>query len=141
MWDILAGVLLKLPDLLSKLADRTKVRISVKRLEYNLIRNDPDSEVVFISPYPSRYYAEVGFSHRGKATTIRNLTLIIDGRLRLKAAGFSPLRLEHGDYCEKVIVFPVEESLAVRKGTFEIQTLDPFGKVYNKCKGRFPVDQ
>lgn len=140
MWNILASVLLKLPDLLFRLADRTKIRISLKRLEYDLIRNEPDSEVVFISPYPSRYYAEVGFSHRGKATTIRNLTLVIDRKLRLEAAGFSPLKLEHGDYHELIVIFPVEESATVGEGNFEIQALDPFGKVY-KCKGRFPVGQ
>lgn len=115
------------------------VRIRVKRLQYDLIRNDPDSEVVFISPYPSRYYAEVEFSHRGKSTTIRNLTLIIDRRLKLEAAGFSPLKLEHGDYHEKILSFPVEENLAVEEGTFEIQAVDAFDKVY-RCKGSFPID-
>lgn len=136
MFDTVVNVFL---NVYSRWVDRPVVRIRVKRLQYDLIRNDPDSEVVFISPYPSRYYAEVEFSHRGKSTTIRNLTLIIDRRLKLEAAGFSPLKLEHGDYYEKILSFPVEENLAVEEGTFEIQAVDAFDKVY-RCKGSFPID-
>ena len=136
MLDTVVNIFL---SMYSRWADRSVVRIRVKRLEYDLIRNDPDSELVFISPYPSRYYAEVEFSHRGKTTTIRNLTLTIDDRLSLKAAGFNPLKLEHGDYHEKILSFPVEENLAVKEGTFEIQAADAFDKVY-RCKGRFPIN-
>lgn len=138
MWEIVAGIVLKIPDLFLRWADRTTVRLSVKRLEYDLIRNDPDSAVVLISPYPSRYYAEVGFSHRGKPTTIKNLALVIDQTLNLEAADFSPLKLDHGDYYQKVITFPVQENSAVNEGTFEIRAIDTFDKVYRR-KGRFPI--
>ena len=115
------------------------VRIKVKRLKYDLVRNDPDSILVRITPSPSRYYAEVEFSHHGKATTIKSLTLVVDGKLSLEAEGFGKLRLEHGDYCEKVIIFPVKESLAVSEGTFEVKAVATFDKVVCRYKGRFPI--
>ncbi len=135
MWAALVNIFL---NLFTRWADRPVVRISVKRLKYDLIRNDPDSEVVLISPWPSRYYAKVGFSHHGKATTIKSLTLITDRRLRLEVAGFSPLKLEQGDYYEKVVVFPVEEKVVITEGAFEIQAIDAFDKVH-RCRGCFPI--
>ncbi len=90
MWDTVANVFL---NIYSRWADRPVVSVKVKRLEYDLIRNEPDSAVVIITPCPSRYYAEVEFSHRGKATTIKDLTLIIDNNLKMEATGFSPLKL------------------------------------------------
>ncbi len=137
MWDTVANVFL---NIYSKWADRPVVSVKVKRLEYDLIRNDPDSSLVFISPYPSRYYAEVEFSHRGKATTIKDITLIIDNNLKIEASGFSPLKLEHGDYNKKTLSFPVKEDLAVKEGTFEIRAIDAFDKVFHRCRGRFPVN-
>ena len=135
MLDTVANVLL---NMYSRWADRPTVKINVKHLEYDLVHNEPDSLLVVISPYPSRYYAEVEFSHRGKATTIKDLTLIIDNNLKMEATGFSPLKLEYGDYHEKTLRFPVKENLAIKEGTFEIQAVDGFNKVY-KCSGRFPI--
>jgi len=103
-----------------------------------MIRNDPYDIVVFINPYPSRYYAEVEFSHRGKAITIKELKLIIDNNLKLDAPEFSPLKLEHGDYHETIMIFPVQENQAIKEGTFEIRAVDGFNKVY-QCKGQFPT--
>lgn len=136
MQDMLLGIA---QNLLSRLADKTVVRLSVRELEYDFIRNDPGDILVVITPNPSRYYARVGFSHRGKPTTIRDLTLSIDGRLNLKAEGFNGLRLEHGDYREETLVFPVEKSNAVDSGWYEIKAIATFDKVIARCKGRFPV--
>jgi len=135
MLDTVANVLL---NIFSRWADRPVVRINVKHLEYDLVRNDPDSVLVVISPYPSRYYAEVEFSHRGKTTTIKQLKLIINSELNIEATGFSPIKLEHGDYRKEPLSFPIEENLAIREGTFQIQAFDPFDKVY-RCRGLFPV--
>ncbi|MDD5288189.1 MAG: hypothetical protein PHY28_03655 [Dehalococcoidales bacterium] len=133
MWDTVANVFL---NIYSRWADRPVVSVDVKRLQYDLIRNEPDSVLVVITPYPSRYYAEIGFSHRGKATTIKNVMLIIDSKI--EATGFTPLKLEHGDYHEETLSFPVSENSAVKEGTFEIQAIDGFNKVY-KCRGHFPI--
>lgn len=135
MWDTIANIFL---NIYSKWADRPVTKINVKHLEYDLVRNDPDSVLVIISPYPSRYHAEVEFSHRGKSTTIKQLKLIINNELSLEAAGFNPVKLEHGDYHKGTLSFPVEENHAIMQGTFEIQAFDPFGKIY-RCKGLFPV--
>jgi hypothetical protein len=134
MWDTVANVLL---SIFSRWADRPVVRINVKHLEYDLVRNDPDSILVVITPYPSRYYARVEFSHRGKATTVKQLRLIINNELNIEAAGFNPIKLEHGDYHEAPVSFPVEENHAIKQGIFEIQAFDGFDKLY-KCKGVFP---
>lgn len=134
MWDTIANVFL---NIYSRWSDRPVVSVIVKRLKYELVINDPDSAVVFITPYPSRYYAEIEFSHRGKATTIKELKLIIDNKLKIEATGFIPLKLEHGDYHEKVLTFPVTEEFVVKEGAFEIQAVDGFNKVF-KCRGRFP---
>ena len=75
MWDTIANIFL---NIYSKWADRPVTKINVKHLEYDLVRNDPDTVLVIISPYPSRYHAEVEFSHRGKSTTIKPLKLIIN---------------------------------------------------------------
>lgn len=115
------------------------VRIKVKRLEYELVRNDPNSILVRITPSPSRYYAEVEFSHHGKATTIKSLSLVVDGKLSLEAEGFGTLKLEHGDYYKKSVVFPVEEKAAITEGDFEIRAIDAFDKVIHRCRGRFPI--
>jgi len=140
MWEILASVALKLPDLILGLTGRTKVKIRVTHLKYQQIRNDPDSPIVIISPYsPSQYYAKLGFSHRGKPTTVRDLMLTIDRGHRLRAAGFKPLKLQHGDYHEVVVIFPIEENLAVTQGDFEIQAVDTFDNVH-RCEGCFPVN-
>ncbi|MBC8273971.1 MAG: hypothetical protein H8E40_03250 [Chloroflexi bacterium] len=136
MWDTIANIFL---NIYSRWADRPVVRVRVKRLEYNLIRNDASSVLVVITPYASRYYAEVAFAHRGKATTIKGLTLIIDNDLKLEATGFSPLKLEHGDYHKTAVVFPVEEQVVIRKGDFEIQATDAFDKVVDRLRGHFPI--
>ena len=135
MLDTVVNVLL---NIFSRWADRPVARIKVKRLKYNLVRNDPDSILVIISPSPSRYYAEVEFSHHGKATTIKSLTLVVDGKLSMEAEGFGSLKLEHGDYCKKSVVFPVEEKTAIKEGDFEIRAIDAFNNVF-RYKGRFPI--
>jgi len=134
MLDTLANVLL---NIFSRWVDRPVVRINVKHLEYDLVRDDPHSIIAVITPYPSRYYAKVEFSHRGKPTTIKKLMLTINDELSLDVAGFSPIKLEHGDYHEAPVCFPVEEKHAIMQGTFEIQAFDGFDKSY-KCKGVFP---
>lgn len=135
MLDTIANVLL---NIFSRWADRPVVSINVKHLEYDLLRDDPDSVLVIISPYPSRYHAEVEFSHRGKSTTVKQLKLVINNELNIEAVGFSPVKLEHGDYRRETLSFPIEENLAITEGTFQIQAFDSFGKVY-RCKGIFPV--
>jgi len=137
MWDTAANIFW---NIYSNWANRSRVRISVKRLSYDLIRNDASSILVVITPNPSRYYSEIEFAHRGKATTIKGLKLIINNSLELEAAGFSPLKLEHGDYHERAVTFPVEEKLAVEQGDFEMQAIDAVcDKVVHRCRGHFPV--
>lgn len=136
MLDTIASVLL---NIFCRWADRPVVRVKVERLEYDLSRNDPDSGFVFITPYPSQYHAEIAFSHRGKAATIKGVTLIVNNDIKLLATGFNPLKLQHGDYHKETVSFPVEENSAVKEGTFEILAVDAFDKVVHRCRGRFPI--
>lgn len=136
MWGILVSVFLKLFDLFPILANRIRVRITVKYLRYQIQRSD--SEVVIISPYsPSHYLAKLAFAHEGRPTTITELALLID-QTRLPSEHFKPLQLDK-DYHEISAVFPVEESEAITEGTFEIRAQDAFGKLY-RCRGHFPID-
>jgi len=136
MWDTVANIFW---NIYCRWADRPIVSIKVKRLNYDLIRNDASNVLVVITPNPSRYYSVIEFAHHGKATTIKGLRLIINNAFALEATGFSPLKLDYGDYREVVIVFPVEEKVAIKQGNFEIQAIDAFGKVVDRCKGHFPV--
>lgn len=136
MWDTVANIFW---NIYSRWADRPVVRIKVKRLSYDLIRNNAGSIVVVITRHHSRYYSDIEFAHRGKATTIKGMKLIIDSSLQLEATGFSPLKLEHGDYRKMVVVFPIDENLAIKQGNFEIQVIDAFDKVVHQCKGHFPI--
>jgi len=135
MLDTVANIVL---NVYSRWTDRSVVKVNVKHLEYDLVRNDPNSVLVVISSYPSSYYTEVELSHRGKTTTIKQLMLIINNELRMNTANFTPIKLEHGDYHKETVIFPVEENLAIREGTFEMQAFDSFNKIY-RCKGLFPV--
>ena len=135
MLDTVANIVL---NVYSRWADRPVVKINVKHLKYDLVRNDPDSVLVVVSPYPSRYHAEIEFSHRGKPTTVKHLKLITNNELSLKAAGFNLVKLEHGDYRKETLSFPIEENHTIMQGTFEIQAFDGFGKLY-RCKGLFPM--
>jgi hypothetical protein len=135
MWDTIINLVL---NIYGKWADRSVTRITVKQLEFDLIRNDPNSIMVVITAYPSRYYAKLGLSHRGKPTTIKEIFLIINDELKIKAADYNPIKLDHGDYHEVPVIFPVEEELAVEKGNFEIRALDTFDKLF-KLKGPFPI--
>jgi len=56
----------------------------------------------------------------------------------MEAEGFGTLKLEHGDYCKKSVVFPIEEKAVIEKGYFEIRAIDAFNNV-SRDKGRFPI--
>lgn len=137
MWEMLVTVLVKLPDWFSKLADRTVVRIKMNYFKYELFQNDADSSVVVITAYPSRYHLKLGFANSGNTTTIQELRLIINSQI-LSPSIFEPLKLEHGDYKTTDAIFPVDETQAIDKGTYEIQAIYAFNKVC-KSKGQFPI--
>jgi hypothetical protein len=119
--------------------NRAVVKINVTHLEYNLYHDSPESAFVLITPYPSKYYTKIEFSHKGKTTTIKNLILTINASLKLEAKSFHAFKLESGDCREEVTVFPVEENLAIDKGMFEIKVISTFDKVICKYKGSFPI--
>ena len=110
--------------------------MKVNYLKYELIRND-NSHLVVLTANPSRYRLNIGFSNTGKTTTIEEMKLIINGQI-LSPNAFQPLKLERGDY--KVIdpYFPIDESQALVKGTYEIQATYAVDKVC-KIKGQFPI--
>lgn len=139
MWEIITSISLKLLDLVHKLGERPKIDIEVNEFEFGWVENEPDSILVFISPHPSRYFARLAFSNIGKRlTTIKEIVVLVNGKLKLSPSAFEPIRLEPGEFCEKAVIFPVERSSALTQGTFEINVFDTFGKRF-RYKGRFPL--
>jgi len=123
-----------------KLADRTVARVSIKYLKHELIENDPDRPLAFTSPYPSGYHAGWDSHIVESQLQSKSLTFVIEGRQKMPSGNFKPVRLDHDDYREISVVFPVERSSAFEYGTFKIVAVDSFDKAY-KCKGSFPINQ
>lgn len=122
-----------------KLFTKRRTHLSIKYLKYELIDDDPYSQIVILTLHPSRYYSKLEFGHRGSTTTIKTLKLIINGKYDLITKSFESLTLEDGSYEKANVVFPVDQDEAVEKGTFEIQAFDSFDKKAAKAKGKFPV--
>ena len=139
MWEIVASVFLRLLDLVYKLIQRPRIKVRVKELYYDNVQNEPNSHIAFITPYPSRYYARIEFSNiGGKLTTIKEIILIVDGKLKLPQFESKPFKLEPGGFQEEIAIFPVERDVALKEGLFELQAIDVFETEF-KGKGRFPL--
>jgi len=141
MLETLASLFLnKLPDFFSKLFEKPKIKIGVKEFHYDLLENEPGDSIVVISPYPSMYYTRLTFSNIGRRlTTIIDIRVVINRKMELSASAFEPIRLEPGEFFERVVIFPVKRDEALHLGTFEIKVLDTFGKSF-KYKGQFPLN-
>ena len=139
MWQIIASVFPRLLDLVYKLIQRPRIKVRVKELHYGNVQNEPNSSIVFITPYPSHYYARIEFSNvGGKLTTIKEVILIIDGKLKLPQSESKPFKLEPGGFQKEIAIFPVKSEIALKEGLFEIQAIDVF-ETKSKDKGRFPL--
>jgi len=141
VWEIVASVSVRLLDLVYKLIQKPRIKLRVKELQYDSEQNEPNSSIVSITPYPSCYYARIEFSNiGGKLTTIKEITLIVDGKLKLPQSKSrpKPFKLEPGGFQEEIVIFPVERGVALKEGLFEIQAIDAFETKF-KGKGRFPV--
>ncbi len=124
-------------NIYARWADRSIIKIKIKHLDYVLRNNHPNSPFVIISSCSSYYSAEVEFSHSGKATTIKDVMLMINDQQKLEPSSFNPIKLEHGDYKKETLCFPIEEKLAVQTGSFEMQVIYDLEKI-KKLKGKFP---
>ena len=83
MCEVLSAVI-KLVELVFKFGERPKVSIKANEFHYDCLNDDTDSSVVVITPYPSRYYANLAFSNVGRRlTTIKQITVLINGELEL----------------------------------------------------------
>ena len=141
MWELVTSIVLKLGEFIFKFGERPKVSIEANEFHYDCLNDNNDSSIVVITPYPSRYYANLVFSNVGRRlTTIKQITVLINGELKLPPSTFEPIRLEPGESCEEFVTFPVPESSALTQGTFEIKVVDAFGNKF-KCNGHFPLSK
>jgi hypothetical protein len=142
MWDILINFIIRVAGFfIQSFFKKPKIEITVKEIIYDLIESNPCDYVVVISPYPSRYYVNVGFSNIGKsATTLKNINLIIDKTIKLSSPDFKQIYLKPGEYQEMIIIFPIDKDKAINKGIFEIEVFDAFSKRY-KYSGDFPINK
>lgn len=117
---------------------KPKISLSIKSLEYTLIKNDPFSSVFILSPNPSRFESEIEISNIGsKSTTIKDISLKI-WPFKLKSGEFKPFKIEPGDTSILSLFFPIDEKHAQEKGEFELILQETYGKEY-KISGNFPV--
>ena len=113
------------------------IKVEIKSLEYNSIRNDPHSPVVLITPNPNRYHLKARVSHlRGRKTTIRGASLTLNDMLILNIEEFQSFTLQSGELKEVDLIFPVDEDDAIKAGNFNVEFLDVYGKNF-KTKGSF----
>ena len=127
MWQIVASILPKLLDLAYKIIQRPRIKVRVKELHYDNVEYKPESPIAVIAVHPSRYYARIEFSNvGGKLTTIKEVILIVDGKLELPQHEFKPLKMEPGGFQKKIAIFPVRSEIALREGLFEVQAVDVF---------------
>ena len=128
-------------SILTSWLDRSVVRVRVSRLVYHRITNDRSSRVRMVTPYPSRYEADIEFAHRGRPTSIKSVELVVNKCMVIKAAGYTRVKLEHGDYFPSTLCFPVQPEVAIEQGDFEIRAFDAFSNKAFKHRGRFPIRQ
>ena len=115
------------------------IKVEVVSLKYTALCEDPDSPVVVISPYPSRYGLQARVSHlRGRKTTLRDVFLTINETMRLDAIDFESFMLNPGEMKDVDLTFPIKEAEAINAGDFEVVFLDIYGKK-SKAKGKFPM--
>ncbi len=139
MWQIVVSIFPKLLDLAYKIIQRPRIKVRVKELQYDNIEDKPDSPIAIIAVHPSRYYARIEFSNTGgKTTTIKEIILIIDGKLELPQSESKPFKLEPGGFQKEIAIFPVKSEIALKEGLFEVQAIDVF-ETKSKDKGRFPL--
>jgi hypothetical protein len=136
MWESITGIALRMLDVIRKHCERPKIHIQTKEFHYDHLENDPDSSVVLVAPYPSRYYAKIVLSNiGGRLTTTREIVVIVKGRRYPSTS--EPLRIEPGGLCEMAVIFPVDKRDALTQGPFEIHVIDAFSRRF-KSKGHFP---
>ncbi|HQA59179.1 MAG TPA: hypothetical protein PK033_15065 [Acetivibrio sp.] len=139
--DFISTVFGKVIEELHKCLIRSKLHIEVTYFRYSLIKNEPGSIFVYITPYPSRYIVALSLSNIGeKTTTIKQISAIINKELELDCPVFKPIRLEPGDFKKSNLIFPIEEQKAITEGTFEIVVIDVYGRAF-KCSGKFPLEE
>jgi hypothetical protein len=135
-WESITGIALKLLDVVHKLCERPKIHIQVEEFHHHL-ENDPNSSIVLVTPYPSRYYAKIVLSNVGRRlTTTREIVVLVNGKCHKSTA--EPSRIEPGELRKMAVIFPADGRDAVTQGAFEIHVIDAFGKTF-KSKGHFPL--
>ena len=137
MWESLGSLF---SVFLARVLNRPKVKVEILNLDYVLIREalatDP---VLVISPYPSRYNAEIAVSNVGASpTSIKNIELVIENKSSINAANFKPFKIEPGEYKKNNFSFPINENEAIRSSRFELRIFSLSSKP-SIIKGDFPI--
>jgi len=102
-----------------------------------IIKNEQNSGIVLITPYPSAYTVKIGIANIGKApTSITNVELEIEKKFKIQSDNFKYFMLEAGEYKEIEVFFPVDESKAIRNGKYTLKIFTLLRKPV-KLKGHF----
>lgn len=118
--------------ILEWLADwlRPPVGAEIVEFLFDNVRNEPGDLVVFISPYPRRYYSELMLTNRTHHVVyVRSIVLSGHHRkLRKEAALWEPLRLEPREPKKKTVIFPLNDGEEPVTGRFEIEVIPSIGR-------------
>jgi hypothetical protein len=104
MWDISIKILEFLFKLLPKI--RSSVAVEVNSFRYSSIE---DSPVIIITPYPSRYWADLQLTNRTNSIVfIKDISVTINNTRHYKQAQCKDkIRLEPHECADYSIIFPV----------------------------------
>lgn len=129
MWDIPIKILEFLFKVLPKI--RSSVAVEVNSFRYSSIEDSPASSVIIITPYPSRYWAELQLTNRTNSIIyIKDILVTINNSRRYKQAQCKDkIRLEPHECADYSIIFPVllDES-PERSGTYSLKVIPTTGR-------------
>jgi hypothetical protein len=115
------------------------LKLNVTYLDYEEINNGYDS-IVFITPYPTRYFATLQLTNNGNSDLyIKGITLIINEIEKHETEEKMPIHLQPRQFIECNIIFPTKKhTQAVKSGRFRIEITPAVGRKAIKL-GSFPL--
>lgn len=137
-------------DLLSKIIEwifsllKGKVvsplNVNVTYLNYEEINNNPYDSVVFITLYPTRYFATLQLTNNDNSDVyIKGITLILNEIAKYETEEKMPIHLKPRQFIESNIIFPANKNRQVIKsGRFRIEINPSVGRKA-VTSGSFPL--
>ena len=116
------------------------VRVEIHHLAFDQLRNSPGDSLVLITPYPTRYYAEISLTNRkDRAVYVRDVRLRVCEMDIVEPRRTRNMRLEPHERRTLRVVFPVDDAHASRtEEPFSITVAPTAGRA-TKTTGTLPM--